>query len=92
MDSKATRTASEILYKAKLKKFVLKISHLGTFNYLGLLGCFDEDLLHLLDGCSPVPPLTRVLAKENIEESYKKGHLFSSYLIGALPFLLWQGS
>ncbi len=60
--------------------------------YLGLVGCFDEDLLHLLDGCSPVPPLTRVLAKEIIEESYKKGHLCSSYLIGALPFLLWQGS
>jgi hypothetical protein len=36
--------------------------------YLGLLGCFDEDLLHLLDGCSPAPPLARVLVKENIEK------------------------
>ncbi len=51
-----------------------------------------SSLQFLFDWCSHVPPLTRVLAKENIEEPYKKGHLCSSYLIGALPFLLWQRS
>jgi hypothetical protein len=36
-----------------------------------------SSLQFLFDWCSPVPPLARVLAKENIEESYKKGHLCS---------------